>query len=672
MADNTSFPAASECYSRLGVDVDAAIDAALATPVSLHCWQGDDVAGFEAAGTNEPGGGLAVTGNYPGRARTVVELRRDLEFALRLIPGAHRLNLHAIYGEFGEERVDRDAIEVWHYQGWIDWCRGLAMGLDFNPTCFGHPLAEDGFTLSHPDPAVRAFWVEHCRRCRSIGAEMGLQTGSPTITNVWIPDGMKDSPVDRLGPRQRLTGSLDEIFAEALSPQHNLDAVESKLFGIGSESYVVGSHEFYLAYAIRQQIYLCLDAGHFHPTESVVDKLSAALPVVPGVLLHLSRGVRWDSDHVVLFDDETLAIVREVVRCRALPRVRIGLDFFDASINRVAAWVIGARAARKALLWALLEPIDQLRAAEAAGDYTTRLSIAESVKTLPFGSVWNELCRRQNVPDDRQWLAEVRDYEKQEQAARGTVRVVVESVADRYDENDWDLLIFGGGPAGLAAVLHAGHVGLRVLLIEKSGLLGGTTTLNGVVLPGLFHAWGRQIIAGHGWQLVRDSVLESGGELPDFSDFRQRHWKLQVPVNRAVYAALADERVIQAGGSVLFHSQPVGCVWEKGWWHVEVAEKSGLRSVRARHVIDCTGDANVAQLAGYAVRRNQKKQPATLMYRLAGYDFDTLDTAALQAEFAAGVERGEVVWADIGLKGDNAVRSFFRSRGQNRNHSYSF
>lgn len=411
MASDGAYDAARACYASLGVDTEAAITTAIATPISLHCWQGDDLGGFEVSASGVPGGGLAVTGNYPGRARTIAELQQDLKFALQLLPGGHRLNLHAFYGDFGGQPVDRDAIEVRHFQGWIDWCRGNGIGLDFNPTCFGHPFADSGLTLTHPEPAVRRFWIEHCRRCRTIGAEMGRQTESPTTVNFWVPDGMKDIPADRLGPRRQLAESLDEIFAEPVDPQHAIDSVESKLFGIGSEAYVVGSHEFYLAYAIRRQKFLCLDAGHFHPTESIADKLSAILPVVPGILLHLSRGVRWDSDHVVILDDDTIAILREVVRCRALPQVRIGLDFFDASINRIAAWVIGTRSVRKALLLALLEPIDQIRDAESAGDYTRRLALMEASKTLPFGIVWSELCRRQNVPDDIHWIDEVKSYE---------------------------------------------------------------------------------------------------------------------------------------------------------------------------------------------------------------------------------------------------------------------
>ena len=332
--------------------------------------------------------------------------------ALKLIPGQHRLNLHAIYGDFSGGTADRDAIELKHFQGWIDWCRSNQLGLDFNPSCFAHDKANDGLTLSHPDEGIRSFWIEHCKRARSIAAEMGKQLNSPSVTNVWVPDGYKDQPADRLAPRQRLTDSLNQIFTEQLSPNYNLDAVECKLFGIGSESYVVGSHEFYMGYAIQNQKVLCLDAGHFHPTEGIADKISSVLQYVPEILLHVSRGVRWDSDHVVLLDDPTKAIMEELVRCDALKRTHIGLDFFDASINRIAAWTIGTRAAQKALLLALLEPRAALRDAELAGDYTTRLALMEGMKTMPFGEIWEEFCRRQNTPGENEWLSEVKNYEQ--------------------------------------------------------------------------------------------------------------------------------------------------------------------------------------------------------------------------------------------------------------------
>jgi len=353
-----------------------------------------------------------VTGNYPGVARTADELRQDVEAAMSVIPGRHRFNLHAIYAETDGQRVERDALEPGHFSRWIDWAKEHTAGLDFNPTCSSHPLAGDGFTLSPPDAQVRRFWVDHCRACRRVGAAMGESLGSPCVTNVWVPDGFKDTPVDRLAPRERLAAALDEVFAEAIDPKLCLDAVESKLFGIGSESMVVGSHEFYLGYAVKHQTALCLDAGHFHPTEEIADKISSVMMVVPELLLHVSRGVRWDSDHVVLMDDATQAIMRELVRCDVLDRTHIGLDFFDASINRIAAWAIGTRAAQKCLLLALLEPREKLREAELSGDYTTRLALLEQAKALPWSVVWEEFCSRNNVPGELDLLREVKTYER--------------------------------------------------------------------------------------------------------------------------------------------------------------------------------------------------------------------------------------------------------------------
>src|SRR3954470_3495949 len=407
-----AFSLARERYAEAGVDVDAALDQLSRVPISLHCWQGDDVTGFENTG-QALGGGLAVTGSYPGRARTPAELRADVEKALSLLPGRHRLNLHASYAETQGARVERDALEPRHFQGWIDWAKARGLGLDFNPTYFAHPKAADGFTLAHPDPGIRKFWIDHGIACRKIGAAFGEALGSACVTNVWIPDGMKDSPIDRKGPRQLLAESLDAIFAEPLDPKHNLDAVEGKLFGLGSESYVVGSHEFYLAYAVSRKKLLCLDAGHYHPTEVVSDKISAVLNVLDEILLHVSRGVRWDSDHVVILSDELEAIAQELVRGDFLGRVHIGLDFFDASINRVAAWVIGARPMLKALLLALLEPIEKLRELEAEGDYTARLALLEASKTLPIGAVWDFYCLKAGVPVESEWLEEVRRYERE-------------------------------------------------------------------------------------------------------------------------------------------------------------------------------------------------------------------------------------------------------------------
>jgi L-rhamnose isomerase len=403
---------AREAYLAAGVDTESALSTLATVPISLHCWQGDDVGGFERSG-EALGGGIAATGNYPGKARTIDELRRDLEQALSLIPGRHRVNLHACYADLGGRKVPRNEYTIEHFQSWVDWCRSHGLGLDFNPTYFSHPLAQDGFTLSHSDPKVREFWIEHGIACRRIGAEMGRQLGTPTVTNVWIPDGHKDLPVDRFAPRERLRDALDQIFAEAIDPAVHLDAVESKLFGLGSESYVVGSHEFYLGYAASRQKVLCLDAGHFHPTENLADKISSVLLWVPRVLLHVSRGVRWDSDHVVIFDDATRALFEEIVRGGYLGRVHVGLDFFDASINRIAAWVIGTRNAQKALLSALLEPTARLRDYETNGNYTARLALLEEVKTLPLGAVWDEFCRRQNVPVGFAWFDVAARYERE-------------------------------------------------------------------------------------------------------------------------------------------------------------------------------------------------------------------------------------------------------------------
>jgi len=409
---------AQERYAELEVDTEAVLEKLARIPISLHCWQGDDVGGFEKPDSTLSGGGIQATGNYPGKARTIAELRDDLDEALSMIPGKHRLNLHACYADLGGRKIDRNAYGVEHFESWIAWCKDRGMGMDFNPSYFSHPLADDGQTLSHADEGVRNFWIEHGIACRNIAAESGRQLGSPTITNFWIPDGSKDLLIDRKGPRERLEKSLDAIFKSAISPELNRDAVECKLFGIGSESYVVGSHEFYMGYATTRQKILCLDAGHFHPTESLADKISSVLQFVPEILLHVSRGVRWDSDHVVLLDDATRAIAEEIVRGDFLERTHIGLDFFDASINRVAAWVIGTRSAIKALLLALLEPTPRLRALERDGDFTSRLALLEELKSLPFGAVWEEYCRRQNTPSGAAWIEQVKAYERNVLAQR--------------------------------------------------------------------------------------------------------------------------------------------------------------------------------------------------------------------------------------------------------------
>lgn len=411
MSVSTSYQAAKEAYAAIGVDTDAALRVLDTIPISMHCWQGDDVGGFETVGAQLSGGGIQTTGNYPGKARTVAELRADIEKAYSLIPGTHRLNLHACYLENGGVFVDRDAIEPKHFQGWIDWAKGQKVGLDFNPTYFSHAKAADGFTLSHADNGIREFWIQHGIACRKIGAEMGRQLGSTTATNFWIPDGYKDVPADRQAPRARLLEALDKIFAEKIDPKLHVDAVEAKLFGIGAESYTTGSHEFYMGYAVSRQKHLTLDAGHFHPTEVISDKISSALLFCPGLVLHVSRPVRWDSDHVVLLDDELQAIARELVRSGKIDKVHIGLDYFDASINRVAAWVVGMRNMQKALLMALLEPLAHLQSAELAGDFTTRMAISEELKSLPWCAVWDQYCEQMSVPTGAAWLKDVKSYE---------------------------------------------------------------------------------------------------------------------------------------------------------------------------------------------------------------------------------------------------------------------
>jgi L-rhamnose isomerase len=414
-----SYQLAREQYAQWGVNVEAAIRRLRTIPISLQCWQGDDVAGFE--GGKLDGGGIQATGNYPGRARNGTQLRADLDLALGLIPGRHRVNIHAIYAEIGGGLVDRDELRPRHFAQWMDWAAARKIGMDFNGTFFSHPKASSGFTLSHPDKGVRRFWIDHAVACREIAAAIGKRTGSPSVCNVWIPDGYKDIPADRLAPRERLKESLDQVFARRHSPKLMLDAVESKLFGIGSESYVVGSHEFYLGYAIANGKLLTLDTGHFHPTESTADKISSVMLYLDRLLLHVSRGIRWDSDHVVIVSDELLALAQELVRGDFLGRTHIGLDFFDASINRIAAWVIGCRSMIKALLFALLEPSGLLRKAENTGDNTSRLAMLEEIKTLPLGAVWDYYCLSQGVPVGRAWLDRVKAYENDVLADRTIV-----------------------------------------------------------------------------------------------------------------------------------------------------------------------------------------------------------------------------------------------------------
>jgi len=411
------YEAAKEKYGKWGIHVDEVLKKLQQISISIHCWQGDDINGFEA-NRQELTGGISVTGNYPGRASTPEELRKDLEKALSLIPGRHRVNLHSIYAETDGELIERDQLEPKHFEKWVEWAKKNVAGLDFNPTLFSHPKANDGLTLSHPNKEIRDFWIRHCIACRKIGEYFGKEFGTPALTNIWIPDGYKDIPSDRLTPRQRLKESLDEIFAVPVDEKYNLDSLESKLFGIGSESFVVGSHEFYLGYALKNQKVCLLDTGHFHPTESVADKISSLLLFTDKIALHVSRPVRWDSDHVVILNDELLEIAKEIVRNDALNKVRIGLDFFDASINRIAAWVIGTRSMIKALLYAMLAPNEYLKQLQEEGNFTERLAIMEEMKTYPFGVVWDYYCEQMEVPTEEAWLDEIKKYEETELAKR--------------------------------------------------------------------------------------------------------------------------------------------------------------------------------------------------------------------------------------------------------------
>jgi L-rhamnose isomerase len=412
MSINENFELAKQAYAKWGVNVDEVIEKLKNVPISIHCWQGDDVAGFEV-NQNELSGGIDVTGNYPGKATTPEELRSDLDKALSLIPGKHRVNLHAIYAETNGEVVERDQLEPKHFENWVNWAKERGLGLDYNPTLFSHPKADDGLTLSHPNEEIREFWINHCIGSRKIGEYFGKELGTAALTNIWIPDGYKDIPSDRLTPRKRLKESLDKIFAVEVDEKYNLDAVESKLFGIGSEAYVVGSHEFYLNYAAKNNKLCLLDTGHYHPTEMVSNKISSMLLFSEKVALHVSRPVRWDSDHVVILDDELKEIAYEIVRNDALDRVIIGLDFFDASINRVAAWTIGTRNMVKALLYAMLTPNEYLKQLQEEGNFTERLALMEEFKTYPFGAVWDYYCEKMGVPVRESWLEEVKGYEKE-------------------------------------------------------------------------------------------------------------------------------------------------------------------------------------------------------------------------------------------------------------------
>nr|WP_321450675.1 L-rhamnose isomerase [uncultured Carboxylicivirga sp.] len=407
-----AYEVAKEQYAALGIDTDKVIEKMKDVVISLHCWQTDDVGGFETPDAELGGGGIQTTGNYPGKAASIAEMRQDLDKAMSLLPGKQRLNLHAIYGDFGGELVERNEIEVKHFQGWIDWAKERGMGLDFNATFFSHPKSDDGFSLSSKNEENRQFWVEHLKRCRAIGAEMGKQLGTPCVHNTWVHDGSKDTPVDRNGYRQILKKSLDEAFAVEYPKEHLKDAVESKLFGIGAESMTVGSHDFYLGYAIKNNKLICLDNGHFHPTEQVGDKISACLNFVDEVLLHVTRPVRWDSDHVVTLNEDIQLIASEIIRNDFLNRVNIGLDFFDASINRIGAYVTGTRAAQKAFMIAMLEPTATLVEYEEEGKNFERLALLEELKTKPFGAVWDYYCMKEGVPVSEAYIADIQEYEK--------------------------------------------------------------------------------------------------------------------------------------------------------------------------------------------------------------------------------------------------------------------
>lgn len=400
-------------YAELGVDTKAVMDELDKIVISLHCWQTDDVGGFEKEGAELGGGGIQATGNFPGKAKNLTQMRDDLDKVMSLLPGKQRLNLHAIYGEFGGQLVERDKIEAKHFQGWINWAKKRKIGLDFNCTCFSHPLADDGFTLASRNAKIRNFWIEHVKRCRAISAEMGKQLGTPAIHNIWIPDGSKDTPMDRFGLRKILKRSLDEIFSVKYPKKYLKDSVESKLFGIGSESMVVGSHDFYLGYAVKNNTMITLDNGHFHPTEQVGDKISSILLFVDELLLHLTRGVRWDSDHVATFNDEILLIIQEIIRSKVLNRVNIGLDYFDASINRIGAYVVGTRAVQQAFLYALLEPNKTLVKFDETGKFFERLATLELLKSKPFGAVWDYYCLKNKVPVGQDYINEIIKYENE-------------------------------------------------------------------------------------------------------------------------------------------------------------------------------------------------------------------------------------------------------------------
>ncbi|MCR5493775.1 MAG: L-rhamnose isomerase [Streptococcus sp.] len=404
-----AYEAAKARYAAVGVDTDAVLEKLQNVKISMHCWQGDDVKGFLTP-NGELTGGIMSTGNYPGAAHTPDELRADLEKAYSLIPGKHKLNLHAIYLDT-DETVDLDEIEPKHYEKWVNWAKEQGIGLDFNPTFFSHPMMKDGFTLSHPDKSVRDFWIEHGKRSRRVAEYFGKELGETCYTNFWVPDGFKDNPIDRLAPRKRLMESLDEIFSEEIDETYNVDTVESKLFGLGAEAYTVGSHEFYMGYGLTRHKTILLDAGHFHPTEVISNKISSLALFSNRLMLHVSRPVRWDSDHVLIMDDELQEIAKEIVRNDLLERTAIGLDFFDGTINRIAAWVVGTRNTQKALLKAMLEPTQNLKDLENHFDFTSRLVLTEELKDFPYSDVWNYFCLKNNVPVGLDWFEEVKEYE---------------------------------------------------------------------------------------------------------------------------------------------------------------------------------------------------------------------------------------------------------------------
>lgn len=417
MSIKEKYELAKKEYEKWGIDVDKALEDLKKVKISIHCWQGDDISGFEV-NQKELSGGIAATGNYPGKARNAEELRKDLDKALSLIPGKHKVNLHAIYAETDGKFVDRDEIKPEHFKNWVSWAKKNGLGLDFNPTIFSHEKADDGLTLSHPNKEIRDFWIRHCIASRKIGEYLGKELGQPSLTNLWIPDGYKDIPSDRLGPRQRLKDSLEQIFKEKIDKKYNLDSVESKVFGIGAESYTVGSSEFYMNFAAKNDVLCLMDTGHYHPTEVVSDKISSMLLFSDKVALHVSRPVRWDSDHVIVLDDELKELAKEIVRNDALDRVIVGLDFFDASINRIAAWTIGTRNMIKALLNAMLLPNRKLKELQDEGNYTDRLALMEEFKTYPMGDIWDYYCKVNNVPVKETWMDEVKNYEKEELSKR--------------------------------------------------------------------------------------------------------------------------------------------------------------------------------------------------------------------------------------------------------------